>query len=282
MLFSIVSSSFDDTTLMLEQILNKLDISPTEISLYNTLIETGPSTAGLLARKMHVPRSSLYGYLETLRLKGLVRQSRKYDKKIWQAEPVETIGLLIQNNVDGLLQTKEKFLAILPELQKKRATDFVAPAVTYFEGVEGMRQMFRDILLYHDIETVALWSIKDAVRFLGREFMEELSAKRTKNRISLRVIWPEEKEGDVSQFGFLPPGKEFFRDIRIAPKDITTSMGYWVYENKTSFISSKGESFGFIVESVELADMLRKQFEVFWGMSKPIKKQRGSTNHLAI
>lgn len=99
--------------------------------------------------------------------------------------------------------------------------------------------MFRDILLYHDIKTVALWSIKDAVHFLGREFMEELSAKRIRNHISLRVIWPEEKTGDAAQFGFLPPGKEFFRDTRIAPKNIMTSMGYWVYENKTSFISSK-------------------------------------------
>ena len=259
---------------MLEQILHKLDIGPVEASVYDTLVENGPSTAGILARKIHIPRSSLYGYLETLRSKGLVRQSHKYDKKIWQAEPVETIGTLIQNDIDDLLQTKEKFLTALPELQKKHAADFVAPAITYFEGVEGMRQMFRDILLYRDIETVALWSIKDAVRFLGREFMEELSAKRTKNRISLRVIWPEEKMVDVSQFGFLVPGKEFFRDIRIAPKNITTSMGYWVYANKTSFISSKKEAFGFIVESTELADMLRKQFEVFWEMSKPLKKRQ--------
>ena len=258
---------------MLEQILHKLDIGFAEVSIYETLIENGPSSAGLLARKLHIPRSSLYGYLETLRSKGLVRQSHKYDKKIWQAEPVEAIETLIQNDIDGLQQTKEKFLAVLPELQKNRTTDFVVPAITYFEGVEGMRQMFRDILLYRDIDTVAFWSMKDAIKFLGREFMEELSAKRVKNHISLRVIWPKEKMVDTSQLEFLNYNREFFRDIRIAPKQITTSMGYWVYENKTSFISSKKEGFGFIVESAELANMLRTQFEVFWEMSKLIKKQ---------
>jgi HTH-type transcriptional regulator, sugar sensing transcriptional regulator len=258
---------------MLEQTLSVLGIGSVETSVYNTLIESGPVSAGFLARKCTLPRSSLYGYLETLRSKGLVRQSRKYDKKIWQAEPIETIGSLIQNDIDDLLQIKDKFLAILPELQEKRTTDFVAPVITYFEGVEGMRQMFRDILLYCDIKTVALWSIRDALQFLGREFMEELIAKRTKNRISLRVIWPKEKAVDVSQFDFLIHNEKLFRDIRISSENITTSMGYWVYENKTSFISSKKESFGFIVESAELADMLRKQFEVFWKMSKPIKKQ---------
>src|SRR3989344_8958739 len=257
---------------MLEQTLSTLGIGSVETSVYNTLAESGPVSAGFLARKMHVPRSSLYGYLEILCAKGLVRQNHTNKKKRWQAEPVETIGALIQNDIDNLLQTKENFLAILPELQKKRITDFIAPTVTHFEGVEGMRQMFRDILLYHDIETVALWSMKDAIQFLGREFMEELSVKRAKNRISLRVIWPEEKVVDTLQFDFLTHDKELFRDIRIAPKKITTSMGYWVYENKTSFISSKKESFGFIVESAELANMLRKQFEVFWGMSKSIKK----------
>ncbi len=258
---------------MLEEILHTLDIGSAEISVYTALVESGPVSAGSLARKMHIPRSSLYGYLETLRSKGLVRQSHAYDKKIWQAEPVETIGSLIQNNIDGLLQTKGKFLAALPDLQKKHTHDFIAPAMTYFEGAEGMRQMFRDILLYRDIGTVAFWSVKDVIQFLGREFMEELSTKRAKNRISLRVIWPKDKAVDMLQFGFLSPGKEFFRDIRIAPENMTTSMGYWVYENKTSFISSKKESFGFIVESAELADMLRKQFEVFWKISKPIKRQ---------
>lgn len=257
---------------MLEQTLSTLGIGSVEASVYNMLAENGPSSAGLLARKMHLPRSSLYGYLETLRSKGLVRQSHAYDKKIWQAEPIETIEALIQSGIDDLLQTKEKFLAALPNLQKKYVTAFSAPAITYFEGVEGMKQMFRDILLHHDIKTVALWSMRDAIQFLGREFMEELSVKRAKSRIALRVIWPEEKAVDTMQFDFLTHDKELFRDIRIAPKKITTSMGYWVYEDKTSFISSKKESFGFIVESVELADMLRKQFEIFWEMSKPIKK----------
>ncbi|MEK9151428.1 MAG: helix-turn-helix domain-containing protein [Patescibacteria group bacterium] len=257
---------------MLEQILHTLGIGSVEASVYNTLVESGPVSAGFLARKMHIPRSSLYGYMETLRLKGLVRQSHTYDKKIWQAEPVETIGSLIQNDIESLIKTQEKFLVALPDIQKKYVAASVAPTVTHFEGVEGMRQMFRDILLCHDIKTVALWSMKDAVHFLGREFMEELNTKRVKSRISLRVIWPKEKMVDVSRFEFLIHDKKFLRDIRIAPANITTSIGYWVYNNKTLFISSKKESFGFIVESAELADMLRKQFEVFWEMSKPIKQ----------
>lgn len=256
---------------MLESIFKKLNVGNAEGEVYAVLAEDGPFTAGNLARKMHIPRSSLYGYLETLRAKGLVRQSNKYDKKIWQAEPVETIGKLIQDDIDRLSRVKEEFTSLLPSLKEKQSIDFLAPTVTSFEGREGMKQMFRDILLYSNIQTVAFWSMKDTLQFLGQDFMEELSAERIRNKISLRAIWPEGKAEDASRMLFLSPSEESLRDIRIAPRSLTTAIGYWVYENKTLFISSKKESFGFIVESKELADMLRGQFEIFWMMSKPIK-----------
>ena len=110
--------------------------------------------------------------------------------------------------------------------------------------------------------------------------MEELSSKRARNHISLRVIWPEDKMVDITQFRFLAPDKDSSRNIRVAPVGITTSVGYWVYGDRVSFISSKKESFGFIVESAELADMLRQQFEVFWDISKELEKiDKGRNPH---
>jgi hypothetical protein len=46
-------------------------------------------------------------------------------------------------------------------------------------------------------------------------------------------------------------------------------MGYWVYQNKAAFISSRAEGFGFIIESRELVAMLLTQFELLWSLSTP-------------
>jgi hypothetical protein len=51
-------------------------------------------------------------------------------------------------------------------------------------------------------------------------------------------------------------------------------MGYWIYGNKVLFISSRKESFAFIVESLELTQLLRSQFDFFWKNSKPFKIDR--------
>jgi isopropylmalate/homocitrate/citramalate synthase len=75
---------------------------------------------------------------------------------------------------------------------------------------------------------------------------------------------------EIKNHPYFGSGKEFKREIKIAPKEIDFTMGYWIYGNKTVFISSQKESFGFILESVEFAQMLKAQFKVMWQMSKTL------------
>ena len=47
-------------------------------------------------------------------------------------------------------------------------------------------------------------------------------------------------------------------------------MGYWIYEHKVMFMTSRVERFGFIIESAELVEMMLNQHRVIWNMSAPI------------
>ncbi|MCH2228689.1 MAG: hypothetical protein MK033_13040 [Candidatus Caenarcaniphilales bacterium] len=83
----------------------------------------------------------------------------------------------------------------------------------------------------------------------------------------MRAIWPKLKKVNFKTHPYLGHGKDFLREIRIAPNNIDFSMGYWIYNNKVSFISSRKESFGFIIESTELAHMMLAQFNILWETS---------------
>ena len=72
-------------------------------------------------------------------------------------------------------------------------------------------------------------------------------------------------------------GEEFLREIRVAPKEMDFSMGYWVYGRKAAFISSRAESFGYVIESEELVQTLKSQFELIWRLSAPLKVDKAST-----
>ena len=100
------------------------------------------------------------------------------------------------------------------------------------------------------------------LKVMGGEFLNEFNKKRVKSNIALRVVWPRDKTVDVAKDVFLAPGKEVLRQTRLAPKEMDFSMGYWAYADKVMFLSSRAENFGFIVESRELRQLIKTQFEI--------------------
>lgn len=258
--------------IMLDEIFIKLDLKEIHSKIYLNLLEFGPSTVGKLSRKLNIPRSTLYGLLEDLNQKGFVLLTEKYSVKLWQASLPSRINDKINDKINDLKSVAEKAEAIVSNLKYKQGLDIVSPKFYFFEGREGIQEMLKDVLLYRDIETEAFWPFKDMDNVLGREFLvENIIVKRAKRNIYTKVIWPENKKINFKNNPFLGSGKEFKREIRLAPSEIDSSMGYWAYANKVAFISSKKENFGFLVESIELRKMIKNQFNVLWNISKPVE-----------
>lgn len=255
---------------MLDVIFERLGLKREHSDLYLSLLEGGIMPAGKLAKHLNVPRSTVYGLLEDLSQGGLVLQNEKNNVKLWQAVDPEIIKTIINERINGLENMRMGFESMLETLKKSQKTDFMSPKFHYFEGADEMRVMLRDVLLYNDLETELCWPVKDISRVLGEEFLHDFNIKRIKSNIGIRVIWPMDKVGDIEKNTFLAPGKEVKREVRIAPEEVDFSMGYWAYGNKVMFMSSKAENFGFIVESRELRQLMKMQFEVLWNISKPL------------
>jgi len=257
---------------MLDTIFEKLQLKEEHTLVYSTLLESGPLPAGKLATRLAMPRSSLYGFLEDLAQKGLVLKSGKMAIKIWQAAPPEKVQEVLNDQINQIEKAKSSFANLLPDLQAKQKTDFITPKFTFYEGQEGIRQIIKDVLLYRDIETDCIWPIKDMLDVIGKDFLEQYGTKeRIRRNIKTYVLVPQNKMIDIKTNPFFGSQEELKREVRIAPKDIEYSMGYWAYGNKVAFISSKKESFGFIVESKELRQLLKTQFDLIWQISKPVK-----------
>lgn len=255
---------------MLKNILSGLDLKEEEVETYVLLLEIGPTAVGQLAKKMGKPRPSLYGFLKRLQEKGVVTQSSKFGVQTYLAESPEKINLLFRQKIEDLGDKQKMYQQFLPQLGKTLASKFLNPKFQLYEGENGVKHVLRDMLLYRDIETQAFWPIKAMLEILSPDFFRYLNKERIKNNIYTRAIWPVSQVVEIKKHPFLGIGKGFKREIRIAPKEISFSMGYWLYGSKAAFISSRKESFGFILESAEFVEMLRTQFEILWKLSKPI------------
>lgn len=255
---------------MIEKTLEALDISPDESRTYLALLESGPSAAGKLAKKMGTPRPSVYGFLKRLIDKGAVTQTIKGGVTQFVAAKPESITRLFREKMEALEASRAKFETMIPALEKKIARDFMSPRFEFFEGREGVQNVLKDLLLYSGIETYAFWPIKEMIDILSPEFFHYHNKVRIQNRISVKALWPRKHIVDIKTHPYLGVGKDHLRELRISPDSVEFSMGYWIYKDKIAFLSSSRESFGFIIESREMAGMMKAQHQVIWGLSKPL------------
>ncbi|MFA5023092.1 MAG: helix-turn-helix domain-containing protein [Candidatus Paceibacterota bacterium] len=257
---------------MLDEAFNQIGLGPTHQEIYLVLLEMGAMPAGEIAKRLDLPRSTIYGLLEEMVDKGVIVQSQKWSIKVWQIISPEKISGLISDKIKSLSQIKTGLETVLPKLIAKNAGKLTSPRFTYYEGREGIKQIFKDVIMYRDIETECLWPYKDMMEVIDMKFLvENNQIERIKRNISLRVIWPKNKVVDVKKYPHLGVSEEFLRETRIAPASVDISMGYWAYANKVAFISSKRESFGFIVESMDLRQLIKAQFDELWKHSKPLR-----------
>ncbi|MEI8223965.1 MAG: helix-turn-helix domain-containing protein [bacterium] len=253
---------------MIEKTLSQFGLRDDEIKTFVFLLENGQQTAGVLAKKTGLSRPSLYGFLRKLKEMGLVTESQKNGIKTFFACSQEKLEKLFQEKIEELEQGRETVKKVYEMVSMNGI--LTNPKFQLFEGKEGLKQILKDMLLYRDLETKSYWPIQAMVEILGEGFFKELNRERIKRRLYTKAIWPESQKLDIKKHPYLGFGKAFMREIRIAPKNISFSMGYWIYGNKVACISSKKEAFGFIIESKELVEMLSSQFELMWYASKPI------------
>jgi HTH-type transcriptional regulator, sugar sensing transcriptional regulator len=262
---------------MLDDLFTRLGLSTNELTVYLSLLESGSVPAGALSKKAKFPRSSLYGFLENLTNAGLVTVSEQDGVKIWQANDPESLVNIADEQLNSWMKTKDSLKAILPELQNRQRADFCKPKFSYYQGQEQVQQLLKDLLIYRDIETELLWPASEMLNVLGKEFLKNHNIQRIRQNIFIKSIWPQEKTVEIKENIFLGVGKEFKREIRLAPKGLDCSMGYWAYKNKVAFVSSRQECFGFLVESAELREMLKTQFDLLWTISKPLEVPLSAT-----
>ena len=253
---------------MIESILSDLGLHREEIKTFLFLLENGAQTAGNVAKKTGMSRPSIYGFLRKLRDLGLVVESQKNGIKLFSVSAKEHIESVFDYRITQFQKGKAAIEHAYVDIQK--SGHGVTPKFQLFEGKNGVRQVLKDMLLYKDITTKAYWPIRSMVDMLSSSFFNDLNKERIKQKIYTRAIWPQSQIVDIHKHPYLGAGEKFFREIRIAPKDISFSMGYWIYGDKAAFISSQKESFGFIIESRELVEMLSSQFEVIWNISRPL------------
>ena len=256
---------------MLEKSLISLGLSDNEIKIYFKLLEIGGTTAGELAKRVGIARPTLYDILQKMTDQGVISRSLKFGVRTFSAKNPLAVAELFQEKITSIKKDHDIFLNAIPDLMKKFGNRFLAPKVEIFEGLEAVQSVFKDLLLYRDIETYSFWPLKSMVENLTPEYWNWHNKQRIMNNIKIFAIRSQKQDLNMKAAPYMGGGDIFKRYIRLAPKEIEFSMGYWIYENKVAMLSSSKERVGLIIESAEMIEMLKAQWSYIWNNSETLK-----------
>lgn len=245
--------------------LHTLGFSEKEATVYVALLELGHGTVTEIARKAGINRTTGYDILDSLSNKGIVNVTGKEPKQEFAAEPPEAVINYLKREAELAKERIEKAGALLPQLRSVHATQN-RPKIKFYEGTDGLKQVYEDTLTSSE-PIRAYANVEDMHKGLPNYFPEYYK-RRADAGIAIRAIVPHTPVARAR----VPYGEEEKREIAFVPPDkFSFSPEINIYDNKV-LIASWRERLGIIIESAEIADAMKKIYELSWAEAKRLDK----------
>ena len=242
-------------TAALQHVIQSVGLDAEEAKLYIAGLKLGTSPASAYAKNTGFNRITTYNQLEKLTKRGIFSAVRKKNAKWYQPISPEKLSIEAHKNAESLER-------VLPDLRGLMGNHHRTPRVRYYEGAEGVRDVYQDTL---SAQTDILnFANSDIIRSFCKVYDKEYVAQRVKKGIHLKGIAPDDDAGRKVQ----GKDKESFREIRlVSVKEFPINNEINIYDNKVAIISfseDETEVFGVIIESKEVAQTQRQIFEMAW------------------
>lgn len=239
--------------------LQKLGLSDKEALVYLASLELGPAPVQAIALKAEVNRATTYVMIESLTQRGLMSSFEKGKKTMFTAEKPERLHRIVHREQELVREKEETIKKVLPDLESILHAAGERPKVYFYEGEEGLEAMRETIFDSKVSEIEDFISFDDLRHLLPQDHWKKHNEKLAKRSIKGRTIYTSEKFEKPAQT------TQHLWHFRRIPKDKFPMHGeLTVYGHRVAMIALKGKLVGVIIESKEMATMVRSMFELAW------------------
>lgn len=241
------------------EILRDIGLTDSEINVYLALLELGSSATGKIVEKSKVASSKIYEILDKLIQKGLVSFIVQSGVKHFEAAPPSRIMDYMQEKEEAFTKQKKELQNILPELELKQTLSKYKTEATIFRGVKGATTAFKQLIA--KMNPGDEW-IGYVIFITNKSYFNTLSTlhkERAKKGIKSRQIFNESARTYAQDRSTIPLTK-----IKYVSNDMQTPAIINVGGNITLINVNDNDPTIFLIESKEVADSFRTQFEKLW------------------
>ncbi|MBW2996848.1 hypothetical protein KY349_00745, partial [Candidatus Woesearchaeota archaeon] len=241
------------------ELLEEIGLTKSEIKVYLALLELGSSTTGPIVDKSKASSSKIYEILDKLMQKGLASYIVKAGTKYFEAADPKRILDYMKEKEEKLKKQEKEIESLLPELELKKKLSEYKSEAKIFKGVKGGETAFKQLLnsMTKDDEWIAF-----VVSFTNKQYFNTITRlhdQRAKKGLKARIIFNEKLKKEAERERGLP-----HTQIKYVSDEFQTPAIVNVVGNITLLNIMTEDITVFMIESKEVADSFRAQFEKLW------------------
>ncbi len=247
--------------LSLKKTLEYVGFSEKETLVYLALLELGKGTVTQISRKAGINRPTGYHVLGSLESKELVKILGKEPKQEYTAESPDQIEKMLSKKVENDCLFVKEAQKIIPELKSIHNISNRSK-VLFYEGREGMEKVYEDTLTAK--EPIRAYASVENMHLGLPGYFPGYYDRRAKAGVSIRAIVPDSPTGRERKV----LDKKELRETALVPMesfDFIPEIN--IYDNKVMMASWR-EKLGIIIESAEIAEAMKKIYELAWVEAK--------------
>lgn len=242
-----------------QSLLQKLGMTGKEIKLYLKLLEFGGAGANTLAKSIGENRTSTYSLLTAMQKKGLISFFKKGSVKYFSATSPKVL-------VDRFCDDASQLKGLLPQLLAITNIYAQKPKITFYEGVEGIKQIAEILLEVPGSVRESFMGIDE--KTIHPEIKKYYEEDFVNRRIEKKILYRGIVTGD------LPMGTRHVKSMSgqlrelkyIDPKILPLKIHIDIFpHNKVAIYSyNKEEMMGVIIEHESFYLSMRTVFKLAW------------------
>lgn len=237
-------------------------LSEKESTVYLSLLSLGPATANTVAERADLVRTTTYDILKTLKEKGIVGCITKNKILYYEAAPPEKL-------IDIIDEKRRTLSAIIPSLQQLSLPAKSEPRFEVFEGKEGIKTVYQDILS-NALQIEAFSNTKQVADLLPH-FIPHFTRQLVERKIPLQLLSEETSEA----IELKKKDKNELRSTRFLPELKDIPITEYIYgENVVIINANPEEPIGIIIRNKDFAQAQSQLFAGLWSKSEEDKNER--------
>jgi len=240
------------------ELIQTLGLTEHEVAVYLAALELGEANIQEISRKSGVKRTSIYNFIDTLKQRQLLSEVKKGKRKLYAAVSPHHLVDEQKSKVVSMERLIPQLLAIQNSVMSK-------PRVSFYEGIEGIKEIHRMTL--REKQTVYAWEDLDkTLQVLPPHFAKTHTEERAAKKIPARCI---DRDTPFAREWTAKNNVRLARESRfIASEEFGTEIN--VFGNKVAFFRyDKKSPFGVVIEDDGIATAVRVAWQELWDRLPP-------------